>query len=72
MTESGQKVLRHLCQEGYVFRSALVPGSEQLSTQNEGSRRLVLTILKLVYANEKYPVQLGTSDLDGGSTSSGG
>lgn len=47
----GQLVLRHLMKEGFVFKSTFVAGDMHQTALNEGSRRVVLSILKM--ANSK-------------------
>lgn len=42
----GQLVLQHLCQVGFILSSTRVRGDEVESNMNEGTRRLVLSIIK--------------------------
>lgn len=48
----GQEVLRDLCVEGFVFRSTFVPNDPHATAMNEGSRRIVMGILREVYRSD--------------------
>jgi hypothetical protein len=50
-SEDGQVVLRHLMKIGYMTRSTFVAGDPQRTALNEGSRRLVLSILRITKKN---------------------
>lgn len=50
-TPDGKIVLAHLMRQGYVFQSTHVPGDPNTTAMNEGSRRMVLSILKYVHRN---------------------
>jgi hypothetical protein len=56
-TTEGQEVLRHICQEAFMFRSTFVAGDPYQSALNEGTRRLALSILREVI---KDPRELQT------------
>jgi len=44
----GKRVLKHLCRVGYVDKSTFVSGDPHQTSLNEGMRRIVLSILKLI------------------------
>jgi hypothetical protein len=47
-TPDGQRVLKHLMKTCFVTSSTFVAGDQQQTTLNEGSRRVVLSILKFL------------------------
>ncbi len=59
-TPDGKTVLSHLMRSGYVFDTTYVRNDPNATALNEGSRRMVLSILR--YLN-KTPQQL-TEDLE--------
>ena len=48
----GHVVLLHLCREAYVFSPAFVQGDPYQSALNEGSRRVVLSIIRKAFKSE--------------------
>jgi len=52
-----ERVIRHLCKVGFVTRSTFVPNDPNQTAMNEGSRRLVLSILRFVHADQKKMVE---------------
>ena len=52
-TDDGKVVLSDLMKEGFMFKPTFVSGDPQASALNEGSRRLVLSILKFVHKDHK-------------------
>lgn len=52
-TPDGRAVLSHLMRTGFVFTSTHVPGDPHQSSMNEGTRRMVLSILKYVNKDHK-------------------
>lgn len=48
----GKLILRHLMNVGFVTKSTFVRGDANESALNEGTRRLVLSILKMVYRDD--------------------
>jgi hypothetical protein len=47
-TPDGKRVLRHLMRVGFVTKSTFVVGDPHQSAMNEGSRRMVLSIINFV------------------------
>jgi hypothetical protein len=56
-TPDGKRVLHHLMKEGFITRSTFVAGSEHETALNEGTRRMVLSILRMAYKNESTLLQ---------------
>ncbi len=56
-TPDGQLVLRHLMKTGYVFETTFVAGDTHRTALNEGSRRMVLSIVKFVKRDHKELVK---------------
>ena len=52
-TEDGKIVLRHLMRSCFMVAPTFVAGDPHQSAMNEGSRRVVLSILKLLKVDEK-------------------
>jgi hypothetical protein len=52
-TEDGKVVLSHLMKNGFVTRTTHVAGDPHQSAMNEGSRRIVLSILAFMHKDEK-------------------
>lgn len=52
-TPDGKVVLAHLMREGFVVKSTFVAGDSHQTAMNEGSRRLVLSILRIVNKDQK-------------------
>jgi hypothetical protein len=52
----GERVLRHIMNEGFVLSSTFVAGDPHQTAMNEGSRRLALSILKMakIDQSEKF------------------
>lgn len=44
--ESGEAVLQHLCKTCFVSESTFVAGEPHMTAMNEGSRRVVLAIMR--------------------------
>jgi hypothetical protein len=51
-TDEGKKVLAHLMRNGFIAKSTFVAGDPHQSAMNEGSRRVVLSILTFMNKNE--------------------
>lgn len=47
-TPEGELVLAHLAKHGFIFDSTFVQGDQQQTSLNEGSRRVVLSILRML------------------------
>lgn len=47
-TEDGKTILKHLMKEGFVFDTTFVAGDPHKSAMNEGSRRVILSIMRFV------------------------
>lgn len=47
-TPDGQRVLRHLMRKGFILESTFVAGDPQQTVLNEGSRRMVLSIISFL------------------------
>lgn len=62
-TEDGQRVLRHILKMGFVTSTTFVAGDPHRSAMNEGSRRLALSILKLVHSDPKKLVDQLTEEM---------
>lgn len=45
---SGELVLAHLAKHGFLFDSTFVQGDPHQTALNEGSRRMVLSIIKML------------------------
>jgi ribosomal protein S8 len=52
-TDDGKVVLRHLMKQGFITDTTFVAGDPHQTAMNEGSRRLVLSILKYVNRDHK-------------------
>jgi hypothetical protein len=52
-TEDGKRVLSHLMKNGFVTKTTFVAGDTHQTAMNEGSRRLVLSILAFINRDEK-------------------
>lgn len=63
-TEEGQAVIRHLMREGFVTRPTFVAGDPNQTLMNEGSRRLVLSILRFTYKDHGEMVNQITKELE--------
>lgn len=48
----GRVVLRHLMHEGFVLKSTFVGSDPHETALNEGSRRLVLSIIKMAFRDD--------------------
>lgn len=49
----GKLVLRHLMDSGFIIKSTYVSGDPYTTALNEGSRRIVLSILKFIHRDHK-------------------
>lgn len=61
----GKRVLRHLMRVGFVTKPTFVSGDTEQSTLNEGSRRLVLSIMKAALCDSaviEQQIQEGMQD----------
>ncbi|HMV57036.1 MAG TPA: hypothetical protein PKD38_07495 [Nitrospira sp.] len=47
-TPEGEIVLTHLARHGFIFDTTFVQGDPQATALNEGSRRLVLSIMRML------------------------
>lgn len=52
-TEDGKRVLSHLMKNGFITKSTFVAGDPHQTAMNEGSRRVVLSILAFMNKDEK-------------------
>lgn len=52
-TEDGKIVLRHLMRTCFITSPTFIAGDPQSTAMNEGSRRVVLSILKFLKMDEK-------------------
>lgn len=52
-TEEGKQVLSHLMKNSFITRSTFVAGDPHQTAMNEGSRRVVLSILAFINKDEK-------------------
>ena len=53
---AGQRVLSHILREGFVSKSTFVAGDPHMTSLNEGSRRLALSIYRF-YAKDHKELQ---------------
>lgn len=52
-TEDGKLVLSHLMKNGFITKTTFVAGDPHQTAMNEGSRRVVLSILAFMNRDEK-------------------
>lgn len=52
-TEDGKVVLSHLMKNGFIAKTTFVVGDPHQTAMNEGSRRVVLSILAFINRDEK-------------------
>lgn len=45
-TPEGQRVLNHICKVGFISKPTRIKGDPEQSQENEGMRRLALSILR--------------------------
>lgn len=57
-TPEGEEVLRHICKVGFIGRATRVKGDPEQSLENEGMRRLALSILRFAKKDHKEIVEL--------------
>jgi len=67
-TDDGKFVLAHLMKEGFVLDTTFVPGDTHRTAMNEGSRRLVLSILKYVNKDHKEIVNQIEQEIQSANT----
>ncbi len=48
----GKRVLRHLMRVGFVTKSTFVAGDPHQTAMNEGSRRIVLSIIRFIATDD--------------------
>lgn len=58
----GQRVLKYLCEIGYINKSTFNPTSKEKTILNEGSRLIVLTILKYIHKQPEEAVVESITD----------
>lgn len=49
----GEIVLKHLIRKGHVLSSTFVAGDSNMTAVQEGERRMVLSILRMVYSDNQ-------------------
>jgi len=59
----GKIILRHLARECFLYRTTFVAGDTNQSAMNEGSRRVVLSILRKANLDQKQLLDLIESEL---------
>lgn len=52
-TEDGKQVLAHLCRNCFLTQTTFVAGDPHQTAMNEGSRRVVLSIIRQLNMDEK-------------------
>lgn len=67
-TEDGKIVMAHLVKTGFVLQSTFVAGDPQQTAMNEGTRRVVISIMKFVHRDHMQLIKQLETEIQNDNT----